>query len=51
LSLEFSRSVPQQINAALEALIRDFPAQYLWSYNRYKIPRGVLPPDEIEGAQ
>jgi Kdo2-lipid IVA lauroyltransferase/acyltransferase len=26
----------RQINAALEALIRDCPEQYLWSYNRYK---------------
>lgn len=30
----------QQINQALEALIRQQPAQYLWSYNRYKQPRG-----------
>jgi Kdo2-lipid IVA lauroyltransferase/acyltransferase len=30
----------QQINRALEALIRQQPAQYLWSYNRYKQPRG-----------
>ena len=26
----------RQINAALEAAIRDCPEQYLWSYNRYK---------------
>lgn len=26
------------INAAMEQLIRRFPEQYLWSYNRYKIP-------------
>jgi Kdo2-lipid IVA lauroyltransferase/acyltransferase len=32
------------INAAIEMLIRKQPAQYLWSYNRYKIPRGVEPP-------
>ena len=43
LLLDFERSVPLQINAALERLIRQFPAQYLWSYNRYKVPRGVLP--------
>lgn len=43
LQLDFERSVPLQINAALERLIRQFPAQYLWSYNRYKVPRGVLP--------
>lgn len=26
------------INQAMEQLIRRFPEQYLWSYNRYKIP-------------
>ncbi len=40
-------SVPQQINAALERVIAISPAQYLWSYNRYKIPRGVMPPDMV----
>ncbi len=40
-------SVPVQLNAALEALIRRHPEQYLWSYNRYKVPRGAnLPPAE-----
>lgn len=33
-----------QINRALEGLIRGMPAQYLWSYNRYKVPPGVKPP-------
>lgn len=33
-----------QINAALENIVRACPAQYLWSYNRYKIPAGVTPP-------
>jgi KDO2-lipid IV(A) lauroyltransferase len=28
----------QTINHAMESLIRRFPEQYLWSYNRYKIP-------------
>ena len=45
LQLDFSASVPQQINAALERLIHAFPEQYLWSYNRYKVPRGVQPPE------
>lgn len=31
-----------QINRAMEALVRECPAQYLWSYNRYKPP---VPPD------
>jgi KDO2-lipid IV(A) lauroyltransferase len=34
-----------QLNAALEQVIRACPTQYLWSYNRYKVPRGVLPPE------
>jgi KDO2-lipid IV(A) lauroyltransferase len=44
LLLNFEQSVSLQINAALEKLIRAFPEQYLWSYNRYKVPGGVLPP-------
>jgi Kdo2-lipid IVA lauroyltransferase/acyltransferase len=44
LHLDFSRSVPLQINAALERVIAVSPAQYLWSYNRYKVPPGVAPP-------
>lgn len=32
---------PEAINARMEALIRRFPAQYLWSYNRYKRPRAA----------
>lgn len=45
LPLDFTKPVARQINAALERTIRACPAQYLWSYNRYKIPRGVAPPD------
>ena len=44
LALDFTAPVPPQINAALEHVIRACPEQYLWSYNRYKIPRGVQPP-------
>ncbi len=33
-----------QLNIALEALILRHPAQYLWSYNRYKVPAGVERP-------
>ncbi len=29
-----------QINDALETLIRECPAQYLWSYDRYRVPAG-----------
>jgi Kdo2-lipid IVA lauroyltransferase/acyltransferase len=48
LQLDFSRSVPQQINTALERVIAISPAQYLWSYNRYKVPPGVQPPTPKE---
>jgi KDO2-lipid IV(A) lauroyltransferase len=48
LALDFSKPVPLQINIALERVIAISPAQYLWSYNRYKIPRGVLPPDAVK---
>lgn len=45
LSLDFTKSVPLQINTELERVIATAPAQYLWSYNRYKAPPGVQPPD------
>ncbi|WP_151447988.1 lysophospholipid acyltransferase family protein [Lacisediminimonas profundi] len=32
------------INAAMEQLIADCPAQYFWSYNRYKAPSGASAP-------
>jgi len=50
LELDFSTSVPLQINTALEQVIAVSPAQYLWSYNRYKIPPGVQPPASKEQA-
>ncbi|WP_407923266.1 lysophospholipid acyltransferase family protein [Cupriavidus agavae] len=31
------------LNDAMETLIRRFPEQYLWSYNRYKTPPGAPP--------
>lgn len=35
-----------QINRELEGLIRECPGQYLWGYNRYKVPNGAsLPPE------
>jgi Kdo2-lipid IVA lauroyltransferase/acyltransferase len=45
LNFNSATSIPAQINAVLEAVIRSCPEQYLWSYNRYKVPRGALPPD------
>ncbi|MBI5435699.1 MAG: lysophospholipid acyltransferase family protein [Nitrosomonadales bacterium] len=44
--LEFVPGLPvtRQINAALEKVVRACPTQYLWSYNRYKVPAGIEPP-------
>ncbi|WP_395403511.1 lysophospholipid acyltransferase family protein [Pseudoduganella sp. UC29_106] len=38
------------INAAMEKLIARCPAQYYWSYNRYKVPAGVAAPAQQEAA-
>ena len=48
LAIDTATSIPGQINAALETVIRTYPEQYLWSYNRYKVPRGALPPDAVK---
>jgi KDO2-lipid IV(A) lauroyltransferase len=48
LSFNAGTSIPSQMNAALEKVIRTCPEQYLWSYNRYKVPRGALPPDAVK---
>ena len=54
-SLHFKRISPpladaditaaRQMNRAMEDLIRECPSQYLWSYNRYKVPSGARLPD------
>ncbi|OWW18869.1 lysophospholipid acyltransferase family protein [Noviherbaspirillum denitrificans] len=36
------------INAGMEALIAHCPAQYFWSYNRYKAPDGIAGPGETQ---
>ena len=33
----------RRLNRALEELLRECPEQYLWGYNRYKIPAGAKP--------
>ncbi|MDQ2989533.1 MAG: lysophospholipid acyltransferase family protein, partial [Pseudomonadota bacterium] len=38
------------INRAMERLIARCPAQYFWSYNRYKQPDGVAAPDARAAA-
>jgi Kdo2-lipid IVA lauroyltransferase/acyltransferase len=46
LSAPLASELPQavaQINAAMEGLIRQCPAQYLWGYARYKTPPAALP--------
>ena len=35
-----SASIARQINASMEKVIEICPEQYLWSYNRYKVPKG-----------
>ena len=37
-----------QLNRELETLIRQCPGQYLWGYNRYKVPAGAEPPKVAE---
>jgi Kdo2-lipid IVA lauroyltransferase/acyltransferase len=45
---ERGESPTRQLNRGLERLIRKCPAQYLWSYNRYKVPAGVTPPESCD---
>jgi len=33
-----------RINQGVEAIVRHFPAQYMWTYNRHKRPGGVALP-------
>ena len=35
---------PRTLNAAIERMVKLEPGQYLWSYNRYKVPAGAKPP-------
>ena len=35
----------RDFNEAIERVVAIEPAQYLWSYNRYKVPAGVTPPE------
>jgi KDO2-lipid IV(A) lauroyltransferase len=35
---------PASLNNAIEQLVRRKPEQYLWGYQRHKIPHGVAPP-------
>lgn len=37
-------ATPADVNREIERLVRLCPGQYLWGYNRYKVPRGVPAP-------
>ena len=37
------------LNRAIEGQVRRCPAQYLWSYNRYKAPAGAEPRQKAQG--
>jgi Kdo2-lipid IVA lauroyltransferase/acyltransferase len=39
-----AESPVRALNRSLESLILRCPEQYLWAYNRYKVPAGVRPP-------
>jgi KDO2-lipid IV(A) lauroyltransferase len=41
---------PRALNAAVEQMVALKPGQYLWSYNRYKVPAGVEKPGQREEA-
>jgi KDO2-lipid IV(A) lauroyltransferase len=40
------REAARRVNAAVEKLVRECPAQYLWGYARYKRPAGAPPPPQ-----
>lgn len=40
------RAAATRINQAVEEVVRRFPAQYMWSYNRHKRPGKAALPDE-----
>lgn len=44
LSLDKSAAAAQ-VNRCVETLVRRFPAQYMWAYNRYKRPGSAPDPD------
>lgn len=42
-ALQAGETPTRRLNRALEALVRECPEQYLWGYNRYKVPQGAPP--------
>ena len=51
LDIQPGTAVTLQINSALEKIIRTCPSQYLWSYNRYKVPPGSLSAEQNKEQQ
>ena len=43
---EDRREAARRVNAVVEKLVRECPAQYLWGYARYKRPAGAPPPPQ-----
>lgn len=41
---------PEAVNGAMERLIRRWPEQYLWGYNRYKVPASEAAAKATEGS-
>ena len=48
---EASPAAARELNAAVEAAIALAPDQYLWSYNRYKVPSGLTRPNAAFATQ
>ena len=48
---EDRRAAMRIVNEHIERMIRAFPAQYLWGYNRYKHPAGAPLPPQGSSAQ
>jgi len=46
-----AHAAARQINLAMESLVRECPAQYLWSYDRYKAPAGVSHAARLEAER
>lgn len=42
---------PAVLNRAVEDMVRTCPEQYLWGYNRYKVPAGAEPPPAVRSAE
>ena len=40
-----------QVNARIERMVRAYPAQYRWGYNRYKRPAGAPPPPQVAAGK